>query len=393
MYRFAWRDLVSDPLLQRISTLAESTAPVAPLREPVARILQHTGGLPLTEHELTAGQQTDIALVLVEEAVDRVLSQATAAPRTGFVLTEPVAGQPSRTVRALLRLDVNRASAPELEALPIIGPALAAAIVAERETHGAYASLADLATRVDGVGAGTIAALKHTLDARPPTAALAPRRPADDELGAKLRALMAQIGGSGSPLGDVLRMVALEAASHPHPTSRLQMPRDWTRTRVADPAHAASIGVVWSEAYLAQMPAMITAARQRVAVCMFHASGGENHPTRQLLTALRDAKAAGADVRVLLDRDRRDDPYLSTLINSPARKWLREAGVPCRFDTGAQLLHSKFVLIDAATAIVGSHNWTAGSYAEFDDLSLRISSATLAAELWQRFERLWSRGD
>jgi phosphatidylserine/phosphatidylglycerophosphate/cardiolipin synthase-like enzyme len=315
------------------------------------------------------------------------------ASRTGFVITAPVTGQPQRTVHALPRLDVNRASAQDLDALPIIGPALAAAIVAEREAHGTYASLADLATRVDGVGEGTVAALKHTLEVLPPTAVLAPRRPADDELGAKLLALVSQIGSSASPLADVLRMVALEVARHPHPASRLQLPRDWTRTRVADPGHAASIGVVWSEAYLAQLPALITAARQRVAVCMFHVAGGENHPTRLLLTALRDAKAAGADVRVLLDRDRRDDPYMSTVINSPARKWLREAGVACRFDSGARLLHSKFVLIDAATAIVGSHNWTAGSYAEFDDLSLRIDSASLAAELWQRFEVLWSRGD
>jgi DNA uptake protein ComE-like DNA-binding protein len=393
MYRFVWRDLVSEPLLQRISAVAESPAPTAALREPVARILEHTGGLPLTERELSAAEQLGVALVLVEEAVDRVLSQVTAPSRSGFVLTAPAAGNPQRVVRALPRLDVNRASARDLEALPILGPALASAIVAEREARGPYASLADLAARVHGVGEGTVAALKHALEVLPPASALAPRRPADDELGAKLRALMAQVAGAASPLTEVLRTVALEAAGHPHPASRLQLPREWTRTRVTDPAQPASIGVLWSEAYLAQLPAQIAGARQRVAVCMFHVAGGENHPTRQLLAALCDAKNAGADVRVLLDRDRREDPYLSTVINSPARKWLRDAGVACRFDTGARLLHSKFVLIDSAIAVVGSHNWTAGSYAGFDDLSLRIDSAALAAELWQRFEALWARGD
>lgn len=392
MFRFAWRGLATDAVLQRIGALAESSAPAAALREPLARILEHTGGLPLTERKLTADEQAAIVLTLLEEAVDRVLAQVSVPPRMGFALTAPTPAQPQRAVSALPRLDVNRASAAELEALPAIGPMQAAAIVAERESHGAYASLADLADRVRGVGEVTIDTLKNVLEVLQPAAALLPRRPASDELGAKLRALAAHTGGA-APLVEVLRTVALEAASHPHPASRLQMPRDWTGTRVADPAHAASVGAIWSEAYLVQLPALIRAARQRVAVCMFHVAGGENHPTRQLLTALRDARAAGADVRVLLDRDRRDDPYMSTVINSPARKWLRENGVACRSDSGARLLHSKFVLIDATTAIIGSHNWTAGSYAEFDDLSLRIDSAPLAAEMWQRFETLWAKGD
>ena len=53
------------------------------------------------------------------------------------------------------RLDPNRASAAELDRIPGIGPAAAAAIVRERRAHGPYRSADDL-TRVKGLGQGTL---------------------------------------------------------------------------------------------------------------------------------------------------------------------------------------------------------------------------------------------
>jgi len=48
-------------------------------------------------------------------------------------------------------IDVDRASADELERLPRVGPALAKRIVSDREEHGAFGSLAAL-MRVKGIG-------------------------------------------------------------------------------------------------------------------------------------------------------------------------------------------------------------------------------------------------
>lgn len=48
-------------------------------------------------------------------------------------------------------LNLNQASAPELEALPGVGPVLAQRIVQDRETNGNFKSVADL-DRVSGVG-------------------------------------------------------------------------------------------------------------------------------------------------------------------------------------------------------------------------------------------------
>ena len=57
------------------------------------------------------------------------------------------------------RVDLDRATAAEIEALPRIGPALARRIVANREASGPFRSLDNL-RRVKGLGPATIALLK-----------------------------------------------------------------------------------------------------------------------------------------------------------------------------------------------------------------------------------------
>jgi competence protein ComEA len=57
-------------------------------------------------------------------------------------------------------VDVDRASAAELETLPRIGPSLAARIVAERELNGPFGSLEALDRRVKGIGPALVRALK-----------------------------------------------------------------------------------------------------------------------------------------------------------------------------------------------------------------------------------------
>jgi competence protein ComEA len=57
------------------------------------------------------------------------------------------------------RIDLNHASAADLELLPGIGPSLAQRIVADRNAHGAFDSVAAL-QRVHGIGPRTIARLQ-----------------------------------------------------------------------------------------------------------------------------------------------------------------------------------------------------------------------------------------
>jgi phosphatidylserine/phosphatidylglycerophosphate/cardiolipin synthase-like enzyme len=126
-------------------------------------------------------------------------------------------------------------------------------------------------------------------------------------------------------------------------------------------------------------------------MAMFHvAMPADNHPTRLLLNKLIDAKKRGVEVRVLLDRDRKEDIFKSTIINLNALETLKANGIDARFDTEDKLLHSKFLVLDSKIAIVGSHNWSAGSYFNYDDMTMVINSENFAQELRQRFEKLWA---
>ncbi len=69
-------------------------------------------------------------------------------------------GSPQRAEPATRgRVDLDHATAAEIEALPRIGPALARRIVASREASGPFRSLDNL-RRVKGLGPATIALLK-----------------------------------------------------------------------------------------------------------------------------------------------------------------------------------------------------------------------------------------
>ncbi|KPK71717.1 MAG: hypothetical protein AMJ84_05740 [Acidithiobacillales bacterium SM23_46] len=59
-------------------------------------------------------------------------------------------------------LDLNRASAEQLEALPGIGPVRAEAIVRYRQTHGPFRRVEDI-TRVSGIGPKTLEAVRPYL--------------------------------------------------------------------------------------------------------------------------------------------------------------------------------------------------------------------------------------
>ena len=81
------------------------------------------------------------------------------------------------------------------------------------------------------------------------------------------------------------------------------------------------------------------------------------------------------------------------MINSPARTFLTASGIAYRFDASETLLHSKFVLTDGICSAVGSHNWSAGSYFPFDDLTLLIASSTFHQQMKTRFDGLWANAE
>jgi competence protein ComEA len=71
----------------------------------------------------------------------------------------PIIGDGGAAASSDARVDINRATAAQLESLPGIGPTRAGAIVEHREAHGPFASVDALAD-VPGIGQATIEGLR-----------------------------------------------------------------------------------------------------------------------------------------------------------------------------------------------------------------------------------------
>lgn len=87
----------------------------------------------------------------------RAQRAAPAVAPTPVVAPEPAQHQPAT---ASTQVDINTASAAELQALPGIGPKAAERIVAHRDEYGAFASVDDL-TQLQGFGASRLESLRE----------------------------------------------------------------------------------------------------------------------------------------------------------------------------------------------------------------------------------------
>jgi len=99
-----------------------------------------------------------LALVGLAHGYDRSRSRPGPDPVALTSRDAGAADTESGNVARLLEgqpLDLNRASAEELELLPRIGPTLARRIIEEREQRGPFRSVHDL-TRVRGIGPRTL---------------------------------------------------------------------------------------------------------------------------------------------------------------------------------------------------------------------------------------------
>lgn len=390
-YRIEWAALIDRPLVEELAAAAglDSVPTLAAVRPALATILASSGGWPYATAKPARAAQRAFALRLVGEACAQTLG-ARPPQLPGFEIGDAQDG--IRPITLVARVEVNLADAATLAAVPGLGTAMAQAIVDERLQAGPLHDLADLIERIDGIGPTRGRRLAPFLGFTPPSAIGVG---ATGELAADLASLLAQETGATATerLLRVLDRVSMHVAGHPHPHTRFRLPRAAKIDARPDAVAAPRTALLSGNRYYYHVRDAIRAAQERVDVAMFHiALPVENHPTRQLLDALVEAQARAVRVRVLVDRDRPNDPYNSTVINAAAIAVLLDGGVTVRVDASRKLLHSKFLVIDADHTIIGSHNWSAGSYFGFDDLSIDVESTALARLTRQRFQALWASG-
>lgn len=410
MFHVDWAEVATDALLEELHQIAGVVAisDNEKLRDVVAIILAHCGGLPVTAENWSNERRTAIGRQLLHEALGaalrRVYGYNRPLPGCDFVTANP--GDSDMTLDRQLtlrpRLDLNMANATQLEALPVLGPALTRRIVAERRASGSFYSTAELARRVNGIGDSGASRLDMMLY----FSSINTKGNEDSERVfandfTKDFKLLLSFHASDTPsasLNAALEALVMIVAATPHPAT--------STGRVRHDLHgydqnSAQIGllpteqieVLEDEAYYPRLRELLGKAAQRIDVAMFFAAfPGPTHPTRALLEGLADAHDGGASVRVLLDRDREDDPYGSRVINAEAIAFLLDRGVSVRTDLEESLLHSKFIAIDEQVSVIGSHNWTAGSYFRYHDTSLALTGSAFTKTLHARFDRLWVRG-
>ena len=136
---------------------------------------------------------------------------------------------------------------------------------------------------------------------------------------------------------------------------------------------------------------LIASARQRIRLIMFYFMflDEQKHPSDKLMNELIKAKKRGVDVKVILDHQEESDPKLSSIINKDAADYLHKNGIPVTFDTKEIATHTKLLLVDDKHVVIGSHNWTAGSYFLYRDTSVYLNSDKLAGFYYSQFDNLW----
>jgi phosphatidylserine/phosphatidylglycerophosphate/cardiolipin synthase-like enzyme len=147
------------------------------------------------------------------------------------------------------------------------------------------------------------------------------------------------------------------------------------------------------QGYFPEVLRLINSAQNSVRVCMFQAvvyPGHPDSPSNQLVHGLVAAHKRGARVEVVLDNGGSLQEVAAS--NSETARFLKKAGVAVFFDSEHVTTHTKFLVIDNATAVLGSTNWTYHALAKNHELSAVLYSPEAAKRMNDYFEMVRSGG-
>lgn len=152
----AFQSRVPEPAAVELPAVDSSEPPVEDLVVSVVGAVADPGLLTLAP-----GARVHDALQATEPLPDADLLSLNLAQKLtdGQQLVVPVVGESHPGESAASGISLNSASASELTALPGIGPATAAAIVAHRENSGSFGAVEDL-LQVKGIGPAKLEGLR-----------------------------------------------------------------------------------------------------------------------------------------------------------------------------------------------------------------------------------------
>lgn len=234
------------------------------------------------------------------------------------------------------QLNINTASAGQLQKLPFIGKNRAAAIIRYRRVHGPFKSLKEL-RRTKAIGASTFEAVRPYIT----------------------------ISGAGNfKFGD-----KTSAAG-----SRLRV-----MARIT--TYPGQVVMLADQAYYDTLRAFINHAHREIDISMFLFKITKSPRNRAaiILNDLIKARKRKVTIKVLLEKSGYDKDINKD--NKRTARRLRRNGIEVRFDTPNITTHTKIVVIDHRFSFVGSHNFTHSALARNHELSILIDNRQLAGQI------------
>ena len=158
----------------------------------------------------------------------------------------------------------------------------------------------------------------------------------------------------------------------------------------AGPVPVEGVEVITDRQYEQVVGNAFTRARSSIRVMMFEAHYYEKHlnsPTNALIEELIAARRRGVDVKVILEI-RKENDRVSTG-NRQTGALLSRGGVAVMYDPPTTTTHSKLLIIDGETSVVGSTNWTYNALEKNHEVSVLIRSPQVARTLQDYFQDVW----
>ncbi len=131
------------------------------------------------------------------------------------------------------------------------------------------------------------------------------------------------------------------------------------------------------EACLKTILSELDRARKTADICVFTITDD------RISQAILSAHQRGVAVRVITDNDKQYDG------GSDVDR-LRRAGIPLEVDESEHHMHHKFAVLDSATLLNGSYNWTRSASAFNEENLVVTSEAKLVATFAGHFAGMWA---
>ncbi len=311
----------------------------------------------------------------------------------------------------LPRLDFNRASWEELERLPGIGKVTATRILEYRETVGPFKDLEEV-RNVKGISKSEFEKFQDMVYLRPASekpilrSGLLNALYRDPSIENYWKLRMDENNTIQETIIRELKDIRYDLSiSKYSPLKILPLTRaSSVKKELTTAAHKEEIEskrlatesygrLIFDRQYAPFMDKLLSKCKASLHIVMFffRFEDEKSYPTDPLVQKMIEAKKKGADIKVILDIDEAGDPYDSQQINSNIFKYLKSKKIATIFDAPDTVTHSKVIIIDAQHVVIGSHNWTAGSFYQYDDTSVYIDSVELAEDYERNFEKRWKK--